>query len=260
MATLPKPENIIKPDVTGLVRAWPMIEGGGVTTIEALIGRYAKFINVPTWQNSPYGHSIKFISSSSQRLDCDIVTEVISAKRLTVLAWVRRTSSSDIFILGNCPPSFTSGWYLLATGSGKLEVNIADGSYHLNRALFSGTEWSRIGFVFNGSLTGDVNRCRLYVNGFDAGTYSYISGIPNTIDSYSNDFTIGYAAGLYSNGQVADVQVYDKAFTTDEMLTDFQDPFRVYREYLDEGWFMFVDSAIRNLKGSIGYKLDGALQ
>jgi len=72
--------------------------------------------------------------------------------------------------------------------------------------------------VFDGSLTGDANRLKLYQNGTQLTSLTIPTAIPADLDSGVTVLGIGYlpGTGLYHKGDIALILIFSRALTTAE--------------------------------------------
>jgi hypothetical protein len=86
----------------------------------------------------------------------------------------------------------------------------------------SNTGYRHFVAVFDGSLSGNSNRLKIYENGV-LQSLTFSSAIPNITTTTGDEFEIGVIKYLpfYASSQFAQVQIYNRALTEQEILQNF---------------------------------------
>ena len=165
----------------------------------------------------PNNYSFNF-DGSNDYLDCGDINAIDGASQLTMSAWMKRLASDDIVVVEKSTDnndrvglhlgSDGNIYYIISTGSG-----LAYGSVAL-----AGTDWHHVVGVFDGSLSGNANRLKIYVGGA-LQTLSFSGTIPSTTPSSSASLLIGKDVPntQYSTGNIDEVAVWSVALSADDI-------------------------------------------
>lgn len=211
------------PPPSGLVASYSLNEGSGTIAHNGVSSSYdGTFSGTPTWVTGRYGNALAF--NGSDYVDMGNIPGMLGLTSFTFEAWIKRTAANDYVLLGKTG----SGWYdqtsieVWNNGnvSGVFLIGAAggDGAFATND-----TSWHHIAYVFDGSQTGNANRLRGYLDGVQQ-TLSFGGTIPATTTSDTGAFRLGLVEGLYSNGSIDEVRIYNRALTTTEIQTDRDTP------------------------------------
>ena len=158
-------------------------------------------------------------------LNLSRVTMQESATYFSLSMWVK-TSSLAIFqnISGTNEGSLYGRNYTSIQTDGSVQWVLATQNlYPLVRTSASditiGT-WHHICFVFDGSLSGNFNRAKIYIDGVSSAVTDS-STIPSTTGSTTFDFKIGTRSDNVSpfNGNIDEVSLFDYALTSGEVTS-----------------------------------------
>ena len=142
-------------------------------------------------------------------IDFGDINEMDGASQLTISAWMKRFASDDKVVVEKLTNNDdrvalhlgADGviYYIISTGSG-----LAYGSVAL-----TGTDWHHIVGVFDGSLSGNANRLKIYVNGV-LQTLGFGGTIPATTPSSSASLLIGkdVANSQWATGNISQVGIW----------------------------------------------------
>ena len=178
--------------------------------------------NGPTFSSSNGGSIVfdgvnDFVSVPNQ-------TALVNKSQFTLACWAkRRLSTSRVNIYQAI--DLNNGISLAALGDSNVYVEVSNGSHPYGYVANSGSNWQNFVMVFDGSLTGNSNRLKLYVNGV-LQTLTFNGTIPATSSSSVNSiFCIGNTQGTgnndYSDGNFAQVSIYNRALSVSEVLQNF---------------------------------------
>ncbi len=127
-------------------------------------------------------------------------------------AWMkRRLSTSKIILYQGADVDNDVAFELWDDGNAYFEVGNASNAY--GYIANTSTNWQYLTMVFDGTLTGNSNRLKGYINGnllsltFAGGSIPSTSGPSNSVFSIGNSQGIG---GNFSDGNVAQVFIYNK--------------------------------------------------
>ncbi len=213
-----------------LIAYWKIDEGTGTTTADAsgnaITGTLGTGSSAPTWAGGRYGAGLSF--DGNDYVDAGDISTVKGISKLTLSAWMKRTSAGSFVGLGKDAGTHdrfgiaqtTSGTILFTMHEGGLDRNgtvaINDTSWHLVTMVYDGT---------NSVMDG-------YVDGVKQSlTYSFT--LPPTTTNTASSFIIGRyvdsgqtATSSFSDGKIDDVRIYSRALTPPEVekLYNFSPP------------------------------------
>ncbi len=170
------------------------------------------------------------LDGSFDRIDVGDMPTLEGQSALTISSWVRPSSLVDYAGILCKYSSTTSDTCLQAGGSGvgsssAINAAVRNGSdaygYTSGSKLTAGV-WTHVAMVFDGSLSGNANRLKVYVDGVqEALTFS--GTIPATTVSNAQNFIIGRTGGAsnYWNGKLDEVRAYNRALTAAEIKAQY---------------------------------------
>ncbi len=213
-------------DVTsGLIDRWKFDLGSGTSAADSASGNHTGTLNDGvTWGTGKIGaHDTVYDYMSSQYTDVGTVgTGGLSA--MTVCAWVKSTGDTGNY--QNVIGAFdgTTGWMIHIRDSVNTLILLGDGgAYYYGGPTVIDDTWHHIALVFDGTLTGDSNRLKLYVDGTQITSLTAGgSAIPATVPTPSGEtFQIGALKdiGRYFYGGIDDVRIYNRALSGAEITT-----------------------------------------
>jgi hypothetical protein len=197
-----------------IVSRWLHTESGGITQLAALVNKPGALGNALNFDNSP-----EFASLADGNVDPSNATEwsimgVANADTADlnngIAGWWDGGVNKGIFI-----QTLTSGGIggegLLVTAGGafgEVNVEITD-------------DWFHFALVYNGALSGNANRLKLYYNGV-LQTLTFVGTVPATIPSLTDsEFRIGDigdgSLNRHFNGQVDELGTWSRALTANDI-------------------------------------------
>jgi hypothetical protein len=232
------------PLARGLVGAWPMFERGGLTVRDVHRGHDGTLTNMSTsdWVSSPYGPALDF-DGNNDYIDTPITEH---SDVYTVSAWINldswtapsekynhivskgsvfdgdhefalqfRTHSSDI----------TRRYFGFSTKASGVHYSIHSPKPATSTDYPAGTWIHLVGVRDRGHQA-------MYINGEEKGTPDGPTTTP--CGTSSRNIKIGgpysvISSDAYFNGQIADVKIWNRRLQYSEVLSEFRDPFRLYR-------------------------------
>lgn len=158
-----------------------------------------------------------FVSASTQRLASSHVSEINGVSAFSICAWLKRTATSNMICVSQRPTSATGsflGYFTDANCYFTVGTGVADA---FGRVANNDTNWHSVVGVFDGSLSGNANRCKLYIDGVQQ-TLTFTGTIPATAPTNVGSMYVGFdqPAAIYANGSAAEVAVYLAALTAEE--------------------------------------------
>lgn len=147
------------------------------------------------------------------------------ASQLTWCAWMKRSASNSLMTLmqfaNNNNDISCELW-----SDNNLYLEIGNGSNEYAVLSNSSTSWQHVSMVYNGSLTGNSERLKCYINGVIQ-TLSYSGTIPSTAGTATTLY-LGYTSpdagpnsNLYSTGNLGVFQSFNRALSATEIRQNF---------------------------------------
>lgn len=153
------------------------------------------------------------------------------ASAMTIACWYRPDTLADWKLAVTKYYNSSNFWQLAHGGSGfggnndvLLSINTGTSEstavYTTGNVLATGT-WVHIVAVFDGSLTGNTNRIKFYINGTLSTTSSGGTTPTSLISSASDNILVGWrddSAATYSiDGRMDDIRMYSRALTAGDV-------------------------------------------
>jgi hypothetical protein len=175
-------------------------------------GNNGTLVNSPTYSTSNGGY-FSFGSAGSQRTSFTYQTPVQSAATaFTWNIWTYPVANSDAYVLMGYRGTTPLQFYKLTTQ--KFEMYPAEIFY-----LFTLNVWQNICVIYDGTQAG-TNNMKMYVNGTQVGLRD--ADAPDLSPSAMPFFVGGDPnASEFATARIAQVMVYNRALTTDEITTNF---------------------------------------
>jgi hypothetical protein len=187
--------------------------------------------SAPKWVKGKMGNALSF-DGQGDFVSVGDLTALEGVSQATWSYWIKSTQwQTGQIILGKSDLFGTDvSWTITHSSStlGRLLINIATASNDLAtfgyaESILTGSDWKYITVVFDGTLTGNDNRLKLFVNGRPT-TLTYGGTIPATLRASSTNATIGgvVGSGAYSlNGFMDDIRIYNYARTPAQIVWEF---------------------------------------
>ena len=227
--------NPYHPLARGLVGCWLFNEGGGNTVFDlsghgnhgSLGGGTAGYC--PTWTAVKFGSALNF-DGSNDYVDCGNHESLNITDEITIEAWVKTSTLQTNKYIVSKPKT--------ETGSNGWDLNTGDSDNKL-RIITSGiSPWS---FQVDANIYDGV--CHHLIGEYD-GTkhYIYIDGAlidsqdaTGSIETNANNLYIGRLSnyGLYFNGTIALVRIYNRGLSSKEIWQLYTDPFCMFYHPLE---------------------------
>jgi hypothetical protein len=183
-------------------------------------GNNGTLINGPSFNSENYGSIVfdgvdDYVSVTKQ-------TALVNASQFTLMASMkRRTSSSKMICYQGADAQNDVSFELWNDGAAYFEVGNNTNSYATIGN--TSTDWQYLTMVFDGTQTGNSNRLKCYING-SLLSVSYNGTIPSTSGPSNSVFSIGNSQGIggnYSDGNISQVLIYNRALSTTEVLQNY---------------------------------------
>jgi hypothetical protein len=173
-----------------------------------------------------------FINTYS--LDFDGIDDYLNLGRITAMEgatnfsfsmWVYPTSYTGLKILFGKFASATDFFFAYTTNVfGYIQWFIADGQTNYPKVTTSAridlNNWGLLTFVYDGSLSGNLNKAKIYINGTLAPTTTTIYQMPSSISLDTTDFYVAQRNGALSTpmaGKIDEVSAYDYSLSASEV-------------------------------------------
>jgi hypothetical protein len=146
----------------------------------------------------------------------------VGVTQFSMCAWMKRTLSSTLIVISQVESlSNDISFELWSDGYAYFEVGNGSNSY--GRVLNSSTSWQFLSMVYNGTLVGNSNRLKGYINGVEQTLDFGATTIPATTGTVNANFILGsYLSGLnYGSGNISNVQTYNRALSASEVLQNY---------------------------------------
>lgn len=178
-----------------------------------------------------YGAAAGFTNDKSllfdgvdEYVDCGTLSETASSSAFSYSMWVKPTATSvKQYIWG--ANSTTATFNALQYSASNLLILFINGTgnYVFTPAnLLTINNWHHISVVYNGSLTGNLNRAKIYVDGVDSGTSS-VGGIPATTSATIHKNYIASTplpgASETFNGNIDEFAFFDYALSSSQVTS-----------------------------------------
>lgn len=219
----------------GLVSRWVMNEGAGGKLFDSCQRNQAALnsfsqpnTSTSGWNVGQFGKCLTFDGTDDYASAAS--TFLNGATKATIsFSFKRRTASSRCNITQTNGTSFHR-FGVNANTDGLVYFlinNVASSTY----ATFANgdTLWHRVTFVYDGSGATNADRVKGYLDGVPK-TLTFTGTIPSSVGAATGPFEIGRqnaGVGLvtYSDGQLDDVRLYNRALSEAEVLRLFTEPF-----------------------------------
>lgn len=180
-------------------------------------GSNGTLTNGPTFSSANQG-SIVF-DGVDDFVDCPRITSFTNASQLSMCAWMKRSLSNSLVIVGQiASPTDDVAFELWLDNYAYFEVGNGANSY--GYVLNTSTSWQFLSMVFEGTQTGNSNRLKGYINGVQQ-TLLFNDTIPSSTGTVNNTLSIGKYLTNYAIGNVASVQIYNRALTASEIAQNY---------------------------------------
>lgn len=219
---------------SGLIGFWRFNEASGSSASDSSgAGNTGNLTNGPSWTTGydDTGSGLSF-DGTNDYVALGAMASVDAQADLTVMGWAKRSSSTSRGMLFNSYVNANNWLGLQFANDTNVYAVVANGALAYGYVAVANTNWHHYALVFDGAQTGNANRLKLYIDGV-AQTLTYSGTIPATTPTVNTDANIGYDVhnGVYMNGRIDDVRVYNRALTQDEVL-------QIYSGFLnvDDEW------------------------
>jgi hypothetical protein len=178
-------------------------------------------INGPTFSNNNGGTLVfdgvdDYVSVPKQ-------TALVNASQFTLSAWMKRADlSSKVIIFQGAYSSDDVSFELWNDGNAYFEVGNGNNSY--GQVANTSVDWQQLLMVFDGTQSSNSTRLKAYINSISQ-TLLFGGIIPSTSGNIDSIFSIGNTQGVgggnFSTGNIANVQIYNRALSDQEIQQNY---------------------------------------
>lgn len=191
----------------------PMDEGAGAYANDTSQYGNNGTLNGTTWGG---GYSVTGLEFDGVNDSVNITTFTnLTVSDITLSAWINTASASNQMIISQGEAPYT--FYAFVTSGGAIRCafdSTTQGAKSLDGSTVNDGEWHRIDCVYNGT------NMLLYLDGVEDARTTY-TGV---LDVGRNFAEIGQRSptGLFMNGTIDEVQIYNRSLTPAEILEQYQ--------------------------------------
>jgi hypothetical protein len=221
-----------------LIGCWLFNEAGGNTIYDiSRKGNNGTFTNSPTWSYGKFSNAINFVSASSQYIDIETYSDYdFPNTTFSVSFWLKTGTSSSQYILGKFGPANVGGWAVGVgitgvTGTiGVITKNTGASTNCLSREsvlTVSDNKWHHcVVVITTNSSVSASNTASIYVDGRLSQGSATVSGVSDATADLSERLRIGGRnTGVYYNGLLDNVRIYNRSLNLADRQRLFVDPF-----------------------------------
>ena len=251
------PLNLAHPLNQGLVGYWPMVEGAGINANDSSgKGNHGILTNMVQgttngWSGGNFGRAI-MCDGINDYVDLGAMRVVNGLSRLSIFAWIKITTQdgrvSSIVHRGiDSPTPFRFSLSPSQTGIGgdnDILVLMSQGvnTYgYTTSDVLKLNQWAFVGFVFDGSKSGNSNRLQIYANGISI-PVTFVGTIPSTVPADTGNLFLGHYTNFgFFPGFIQEVRIYSRNISSQEIQQLYTDPFCMYEQKNNFRWFSTFD-------------------
>lgn len=216
---------------SGLLAWWKMDDGSGSSAADSSgNGNTGTLINSPTWTTGKINGGLQLTSASSQYVDIVGSSGVAdNLDNFTVCCWFNMSGGPvEQMLVSKITNDTAAGWMILGGSGGQMLVFCVSGGgnyvgYDSTASTYADSNWHHIAFTFSGH-----NTIKLYMDGVaDLATPDTGGTWSSNNFSNANTIRIGNDAssdGVYYNGIIDDVRIYNRALSSVEISNIFNNP------------------------------------
>lgn len=165
------------------------------------------------------------LNGANSRVDFTTVSPFSGANKQTGAMWVKGDAvlATTQRVIWATNSAYNKGWGVTMWKNGanpSFGVIAANGGVSLASWIMSGityTDWNHYGWVYDGVLSGNTNRLKLYVNGIQITVSQYFATVPATIGASGNAMRLGsdsHAAQNFFDGWLDEPAIWTDADAT----------------------------------------------
>ena len=154
---------VATPSTANVVASWPLDEATGTLARNSNgPGNDGALVGPPRWVTGRISSALAF--DGTDEVDIGDIPDVNDIARVTLAAWIKRDALGAPVLLGKQ----TGGGRDLsirAAADGRLYAGVGNGLTASGSVLLNDTLWHHVALVFDGTLLGNANRLKIYVDG-----------------------------------------------------------------------------------------------
>ena len=160
-----------------------------------------------------FGSASRSFDGVDDYVDANSISSLNNATSFSLGFWCKKTASNNVVSVGSRVED-TNGFWLSWWSDGNIYATIRNAEILTSSySLPYTSEWVYLSMTFDGSQI-EASRVKIYVNGSLAATGSGASSLSS---NGADNFLIGLWNSVYSNGNIADVRLYDTDLTASQV-------------------------------------------
>jgi len=199
-------------------------------------------------------------------------TTILTGSRFSVSCWVNVLTFGANYASNIIARKYTGfgtvASYLGYTNTFMAGIEQSGGNAEavVKESNFSSNKWYHYAATFEGSATGNTNKLKIYIDGIQK-SLIFDATVPSAPDQSNTETTIGKftlsSAFNYFNGKVADVKIYDRELTLQEIQANYnatKNRFFPNENIVRNGLVLNIDASKSNSyagSGNTSYDLSG---
>lgn len=213
----------------GLVSYWKLSEASG-TRNDSFGTNHLTDVNTVGQAAGKLGDAASFVAASSEQLTVADNASLDLTTAMSISFWLYRdTASADHAFFGKWTFATDGGWVIQSGSGGGAHVQIfiatsaADAGGGCNMRfdnVLTAATWQHVVMIYDGTLSGNSNRLKVYVDGVAASLNVHAGAVPATLRADTATLRFGAFGGSltrYLNGRLDDVALYNRAITSTEV-------------------------------------------
>lgn len=227
------PGAAASPLLTGLVSYWKLDEAGGQRN-DSHGTNHLTDNNTVTQAAGKIGDAAQFTGANSEYLSVADNASLVWTSAFSASFWIYRDSLSlDVAYISKWNYPTVPEWVIQSAAAGGSNTS-DDMSIYLatsgvdngtgcrmdfNNANQSATTWYHIVVIYDGSLTGDANRLKVYQNGVQLTLTVGSGAVPASLQNSAAELRLGDFQGLnrYFTGRIDELGLWTRALTALEV-------------------------------------------
>lgn len=152
--------------------------------------------------------------------DLEFVDEIGLTGELTWSVWTRIDSTASTqYVINKQGPSESAGFGLQWDSANGWTFQIDTNTGYTGTSGYTADTWYHIAVVYNGGLSGDANRLKIYINGVNQ-SLTFSGSVPATITNTPTELLFGgrNTPGSFMNGAIDDIRLYNRPLTNSEVV------------------------------------------
>ncbi len=223
-------ENTTPAPTSGLVGHWKLDDGSGITATDSSgNGNNGTLTYGPTWEVQVPPRLSASRITEDWSVDFDGTNDVISVSDIASLNTSQYLSMSGWFKFDNRLSAdgyvtrwesgkscfiFRKNFCWIASSTGDTGANYTS----IPVDTFDQGIWNHVTVVFDGTLTGNANRLKVFKNGVQLSNNSYSGTIPSQLTSVSvTSILLGSGSSTFLDGKAKDVRIYNSALSQSDI-------------------------------------------